>query len=511
LNDQVRVRMEGIRKQFPGVVANDGVDLEVREGEIHALLGENGAGKTSLMCVLAGIYSPDAGTIWIDGKKAQIRSPRDAISAGVGMVHQNFMLVTTYSVAENVTLGLNKPRFLLNSRKLEENVAEVAQSFGIKVDPKAKIWQLSVGEQQRVEILKSLYRGAKILILDEPTAVLTPQEVRELFVTLRAMAQAGHSIIIISHKLEEVMNLSDRISVMRKGKRIATVNTRDTNSSQLARLMVGRDVISSLHREAIVPGEEVLVLNGVRAQSDKGLPALRDFSLTVHAKEIVGIAGVAGNGQRELAEAITGLRSTTGGQVLVNRMDLTNCSSRQVIDRGVAHVPEDRKGTGTVPNLCVLDNLMMKCFRREPYRRGPFLNLRLIRQFAENLVERFQIATPNLETPVKLLSGGNVQKLILAREIATFSELMVAVHPTRGLDVGATEAVHQMLLEQRSKGAAILLISEDLDELLALSDRIAVMYEGRIMGEVPPDGSQIEAIGLMMAGKAPSPPVVASA
>ncbi|MEI6308245.1 MAG: ABC transporter ATP-binding protein [bacterium] len=496
-----KVRMEGIFKRFPGVIANDGVDLDIREGEIHALLGENGAGKTTLMCVLAGIYSPDAGTIRIDGEKALIRSPRDAIRAGIGMVHQHFMLVVPYSVAENVTLGLNKPRFLLNERKLEAEVGKIAQSFGIQVDPHAKIWQLSVGEQQRVEILKSLYRGAKILILDEPTAVLTPQEVRELFVTLRQMARAGHTLVIISHKLEEVMSLSDRISVMRKGKRIATVNTKDTNPTELARLMVGREMLFELHKEKAIPGDEVLSFCNLHALSDKGFPALRDISLSVRSKEIVGIAGVAGNGQRELAEVITGLRPATSGKVVVNGKDVTNNSPRQVIDQGVAHIPEDRKGTGTAPNLCVLDNLMLKCYRVEPFRNGPLLNLSRIREFAQKLVKQFQISTPSLETPVRLLSGGNVQKLILAREIATFSELMIAVHPTRGLDVGATEDVRQMLLEQRSKGAAILLISEDLDELLALCDRIDVIYEGKFMGEVPAEADQIETIGLMMAGK----------
>lgn len=493
--------MEGIVKRFPGVLANDHVDFEVRTGEVHALLGENGAGKTTLMSILAGIYRADAGNIYINNRRVHIKSPRDAIKEGVGMIHQNFLLINSHSVAENITLGYDRPRFLLKRKKLEQEIQEIGQQFGLEVDPQAKIWQLSVGEQQRVEILKMLYRGAKILILDEPTAVLTPQEVQELFSTLRRMAQAGHAVVFISHKLEEVMRISDRITVLRKGRKVATLATRDTNPGELARLMVGREVFFDIKKSPPKPGEEVLAIRDLHALSDKGLPALKGVSLSVYSGEILGIAGVAGNGQKELAEVISGLRPAKGGKVLICGKDLTSVPPRRVIEEKVAYIPEDRKGVGTVGNLSVLDNLILKDYRRAPFSSGTFLNLRYIRDHASSLVEKFQIITPTLETSAKLLSGGNLQRLILAREISCSPKLMIAVHPTRGLDVSATESVHRMLLEQRENGAAILLISEDLDELTAISDRLAVIYEGEIMGIVEPKEVTLEEIGLMMAGK----------
>lgn len=493
--------MEGIVKRFPGVLANDHVDFEVRTGEVHALLGENGAGKTTLMSILAGIYRADAGNIYINNRRVHIKSPRDAIKEGVGMIHQNFLLINSHSVAENITLGYDRPRFLLKRKKLEQEIQEIGQQFGLEVDPQAKIWQLSVGEQQRVEILKMLYRGAKILILDEPTAVLTPQEVQELFSTLRRMAQAGHAVVFISHKLDEVMRISDRITVLRKGRKVATLATRDTNPGELARLMVGREVFFDIKKSPPKPGEEVLAIRDLHALSDKGLPALKGVSLSVYSGEILGIAGVAGNGQKELAEVISGLRPAKGGKVLICGKDLTSVPPRRVIEEKVAYIPEDRKGVGTVGNLSVLDNLILKDYRRAPFSSGTFLNLRYIRDHASSLVEKFQIITPTLETSAKLLSGGNLQRLILAREISCSPKLMIAVHPTRGLDVSATESVHRMLLEQRENGAAILLISEDLDELTAISDRLAVIYEGEIMGIVEPKEVTLEEIGLMMAGK----------
>jgi len=495
------VKMEGIVKRFPGVLANDHVDFEVRTGEVHALLGENGAGKTTLMSILAGIYRADAGNIYINSRRVHIKSPRDAIKEGVGMIHQNFLLINSHSVAENITLGYDRPRFLLKRKKLEQEIQEIGQQFGLEVDPQAKIWQLSVGEQQRVEILKMLYRGAKILILDEPTAVLTPQEVQELFSTLRRMAQAGHAVVFISHKLDEVMRISDRITVLRKGRKVATLATRDTNPGELARLMVGREVFFDIKKSPPKPGEEVLAIRDLHALSDKGLPALKGVSLSVYSGEILGIAGVAGNGQKELAEVISGLRPAKGGKVLICGKDLTSVPPRRVIEEKVAYIPEDRKGVGTVGNLSVLDNLILKDYRRAPFSSGTFLNLRYIRDHASSLVEKFQIITPTLETSAKLLSGGNLQRLILAREISCSPKLMIAVHPTRGLDVSATESVHRMLLEQRENGAAILLISEDLDELTAISDRLAVIYEGEIMGIVKPKEVTLEEIGLMMAGK----------
>jgi simple sugar transport system ATP-binding protein len=495
------VKMEGIVKRFPGVLANDHVDFEVKEGEIHALLGENGAGKTTLMSILAGIYRPDAGIIFINGHPVHIKSPRDAIKEGVGMIHQNFLLVASHSVTENITLGFDRPRFILKRRKLEKEIQRIGDQFGLKVDPQAKIWQLSVGEQQRVEILKMLYRGAKILILDEPTAVLTPQEVQELFSTLRRMAQAGHAVVFISHKLDEVMKISDRITVLRKGKRVATLLTSSTNPRELARLMVGKEILFEVRKTPPKEGEEVLIIHDLSAFSDKGLPALKKVSFSVHSGEIFGIAGVAGNGQKELAEVISGLRPAHGGSIRICGKDLTSVPPRRVIEEKVAYIPEDRKGVGTVGNLSISDNLILKTYRNPPFCSGTFLNHRFIHDYAKSLVEKFQVITPSLETPAKLLSGGNLQRLILAREISCSPRLMIAVHPTRGLDVSATESVHRMLLEEREKGAAVLLISEDLEELTALSDRLAVIYEGEIMGIVDPKDVTLEDIGLMMAGK----------
>ena len=494
------VQLTGITKRFPGVLANDRINLQVRRGEVHALLGENGAGKSTLMSILAGLYQPDQGQIAIYGAPVALRSPRDAITHGIGMVHQHFMLVDMLTVAENVTMGLSVPRFLLKLSETERAITELSRRYGLQVDPKARIWQLSVGEQQRVEIIKMLYRGARILILDEPTAVLTPGEVEDLFVILRRMAAEGQSIIFISHKLDEVMDISDSITVLRKGRVVATVDTAATSPVELARLMVGREVLFEASRAEMAPGAELLRVSGLAAQNDKGMPALRDVSFSVRQHEILGVAGVAGNGQTELAEVITGLRGGTGGQVVICSADMTNCTPRQIIDQGVSHIPEDRLGVGSVPNLAVRDNVLLKGYRDAPISRGPFLQHATIDAFADGLIATFDIAAPNRDVAARLLSGGNLQKTILAREISANPQVMVAAHPTRGLDVGATEAVHRLLLEQRAQGAAILLISEDLDELLALADRIAVMYEGEIMGIVSADDVDLGEIGLMMAG-----------
>jgi len=498
--EEAAVRMTGIVKRFPGVLANDQVDLEVRRGEVHALLGENGAGKSTLMSILSGLYFPDAGQIAIHGRPATIRSPRDAIQLGIGMVHQHFMLVPVMTVTENIVLGLDRPRFYLDLGKTERELLELANHYGLRVDPRAYIWQLSIGEQQRVEILKMLYRKAEILILDEPTAVLTPQEVTDLFSTLRRMAREGHTILIISHKLEEVEAIADRVTVLRKGRKVATVERAQATKADLARMMVGREVLFDLHKEALPAGEAALQAEDLHVVGDKGLLALRGVSLTVRSGEILGIAGVAGNGQRELAEAVAGLRPCKRGQVRVAGQNATNCTPRQAIEYGVGHVPEDRLGTGLVPNLSIADNLILKAYRTAELARGPFLNPQAVRALARDLVARFEVSTPSLETPVKALSGGNLQRVLLAREISCRPAVMVAVHPTRGLDIGATEAVHRLLLELRREGTGILLISEDLDELLALSDRLLVLYEGQVMGEVQPAQASIEEIGLMMAG-----------
>ncbi len=492
--------MRNITKQFPGVLANDHVTFTTRKGEVHALLGENGAGKSTLMSVLCGLYRPDSGEISIDGSPAEFHSPRDAVKAGIGMVYQHFMLVPSQTVAENVILGLPNIGFVLKTGRIEAEVARIGEQYGLPVDPHAKVWQLSVGEQQRVEIIKILYRGAQILILDEPTAVLTPQETEGLFRTLREMTASGKTIVFISHKLDEVLAIADRITVLRNGKSIATVDAQSMTKPELASLMVGREVLFQLQKAPMQLGEERLILDTAEALDDKGLPALRKLSLTVRSGEIVAIAGVAGNGQRELAEVICGLRPTTGGRIEIASRQVTNAPPLVMIEAGIAYVPEDRSVTGSAPNRSVAENLALKTYRRPKIGGHMFISPRLMRKEAERLIQEFNIATPSPDTPVRSLSGGNLQKVILAREISQQPLVMVAAYPTRGLDVGATENVRNILLQERNQGAAILLISEDLDEVFALADRIAVIYEGEIVGELAAGEANRETIGLMMAG-----------
>ena len=493
------VSMRGIIKRFPGVLANDRVDFELRKGEVHALLGENGAGKSTLMNVLAGLYRPDAGTITVQNELVNFSSPRDAILAGIGMVHQHFMLVPSQSVTENVLLGLNEPRFRMQLSLYNRKIAELAKQYGLHVDPAAKIWQLTVGEQQRVEILKMLYRGAEVLIMDEPTAVLAPSEIDELFKTLRSMTAQGKSIVFISHKLHEVMEIADRVTVLQKGKvTSAGIPASGVTRADLARLMVGREVIFRIEKKQVEPGEVVLSVNGLKADNDKGLPALRGVNLNVRKCEIVGMAGVAGNGQSELAEALAGLRKVLDGTVIVNQKDVTNKPVKFGIRHGVSLIPADRTLVGTAPNLSVTDNVIMKNYDHAPIGQGWMVNAIEAGKYASGLKEAYDIMVPTVNTSVRLLSGGNLQKVILAREISSDPKLMIAVQPTRGLDVGAIESVQRLLLAQRENGAAILLISEELEELLSLSDRIYVIYEGEIMGEVA-DGD-IDKIGQMMTG-----------
>lgn len=493
--------MRGIVKRFPRVMANDHVDFACRPGEVHALLGENGAGKSTLMNVLAGLYRPEAGEIFVGGQRVVFRSPQDAIAHGIGMVHQHFMLVATHSVAENMVLGLNRPRFFLNLSRVEEQVTALGEQYGLTVNPRAKIWELSVGEQQRVEVLKMLFRGAKILILDEPTAVLTPQEVETLFHTLSDMTKRGHTIVFISHKLDEVVAISDRVTVMRRGKVTAAhVPSRETTKAQLAKLMVGREILFQIEKKKAQPGKVVLLVEHLYADNDRGLPALHDLSLQVRAGEILGIAGVAGNGQRELAEVLTGLRHAVGGKMMFGDISLDRHTSWLNHGQKLAHIPEDRAAVGSVPGLSVAENLILKCFHRPPIAAGWSINRAAVHQNAVRLVGEYQITVPSVDTPARMLSGGNLQKVILARETSGHPELMIAVHPTRGLDVGATEAVQNILIRQRDAGAAILLISEDLDELLSLSDRLAVIYEGQLVGEMPTKDAEIHTVGLMMAG-----------
>ncbi len=491
--------MRGIVKRFPGVIANDHVNFDLRAGEIHALLGENGAGKSTLMTVLAGLYRPDAGSILVRGEPVSFRSPRDAIALGLGMIHQHFTLIQSQTVTENILLGLSEPRFVIRLADYDKRMAELGRRFALEVVPQAKIWQLSVGEQQRVEILKMLYRGVQVLIMDEPTAVLAPQEIKGLFDTLRAMAAEGKSIVFISHKLNEVMAIADRITVLRHGKVTAEgLPAAGTTKEELARLMVGRTVLFDVNKTPQAPGEPVLEVEGLTAENNKGLPALRGLSLCVRSGEILGLAGVAGNGQAELAEVIAGLRRASGGRLKVNGEDVTNCSARQVIMKGVAYVPEDRNHVGSAPNLSITDNVIMKKYRQQPLARGWSLDRAVARRNAVALKDEYQIVAPSVETMARTLSGGNLQRVILARELSGKPKLLLAMQPTRGLDVGAIEGVHRLLLQQREAGAAILLVSEELDEIFSLSDRIAVIYEGEIVGEV--EDRNAESIGMMMTG-----------
>jgi simple sugar transport system ATP-binding protein len=436
----------------------------------------------------------------------EFSSPRDAINAGIGMVHQHFMLVPSQTVTENILLGLDEPRFLMRLNEYDKKVADLGDQFGLKVDPRAKIWQLSVGEQQRVELLKMLYRGADVLIMDEPTAVLAPQEIDVLFGTLRSMVAQGKSVIFISHKLQEVTAIADRVSVLRRGVVTASgVPAKGVSREELARLMVGRDVVFFVDKKPSKPGNVILEVKDVHGENDKGLSALRGISLNVRAGEIVGIAGVAGNGQIELSQVIAGLRSCSNGEVLLNGQKVSNRDTLYGIEHGMAYVPEDRTHVGSSPNLSVTDNVIMKNYRKPPISKGNLLDMGAATNFAKGLKAAYDIIVPTVNTPVRLLSGGNLQRVILAREISGNPNFMVAVQPTRGLDVGAIEGVHRLLLTQREAGAAVLLISEELEELLALSDRVYVIYEGKIMGEVKiksiePDQELIEAIGLMMTG-----------
>ncbi|HEX5148410.1 MAG TPA: ABC transporter ATP-binding protein [Candidatus Limnocylindrales bacterium] len=495
------IEASDIVKTVPGVIANDHVDFDVRVGEIHALLGENGAGKSTLMNVLAGLYRPEGGTVKVGGRPVDFRSPRDAIAAGIGMVHQHFTLVPSMTVAENVLLGLDTPRFRLDLPRTEQQVANLAADVGLRVDPRARVWQLSVGEQQRVEILKMLFHGARILILDEPTAVLAPQETAELFATLRSMLEAGRSVVFCSHKLAEVLAIADRITVMRGGTVTAAgIDAHGVTRSELARRMVGRPVIELPERSPVAPGRVVLTVDDVHALNDRGLPALQGASFEVRAGEIVGIAAVAGNGQSELAEVITGLRPCTG-HVTVDGTAVGDRPPSVANEAGVSHVPEDRTGVGSAPNLSMVDNLILRRFRSAPLSHGPFMDGGAARTKAEELRGAYAISAPTIDSPARILSGGNLQRLILAREIDAAPTLLVAVQPTRGLDVGAIEGVHQLLLGLRERGTATLLVSEELEELLALADRVIVMYEGRIAGTFEAPGpDDIDQIGLLMTG-----------
>ena len=497
-----KLEMVNITKRFPGVLANDKVNLEVKTGEILALLGENGAGKSTLMKQLYGLYQPDEGEIRINDEVQHFISPTDAINAGIGMIHQHFMLVSNLTVRENVALGLasSKEPFL-DLDKVEKRIREICDTYNLKLDPRAYIWQLAVGEQQRVEIVKALYRGADLLILDEPTAVLTPQEVDEFFKILHTMADQGHSLIFISHKLHEVIELCDRVTVLRDGKSVGSrENMENCTKTELAEMMVGRPVVLQYDRKPLLQGEVVAKIENLWAKNDRGFDALKGVSLDIHGGEIVGLAGVSGNGQRELAQCLGGLRKVEKGNYTLLGKDLTKASPYDRNLSGQSYIPEERNKEAIVRDFSISDNFILEDHDKAPYSHYTFFDFKKINEITQDYVDKFAVKTPTLKTLIKNLSGGNVQKLILARELSRKPKFLIAAQPTRGVDIGASENIHQRILDQRDHGTATLLIYEDLDEIRALSDRIAVMFDGEIVGIVDGPTSTPEQIGLMMAG-----------
>ncbi len=499
------LEMRGITKRFPGVLANSDVDFDVRAGEVHTLFGENGAGKSTLMRVLYGFYQADSGRIYLDGAPVDIASPAAAIGLGIGMIHQHFMLVSTLTVAENVSLGLKSKRGpLKDMRRVSARIEELSSLYGLEVNPSALVWQLSVGERQRVEIIKALYRESRLLVLDEPTAVLTPREVDDLFRVLKKMAAEGCGLIFISHKIREVLALSDRITVLRAGKKIATVQASEVTGEQLAEMMVGRRIAAEGQSSGATSGEVRLKVRDLVVRGDRGTEAVRGVSLEVRAGEIVGIAGVSGNGQRELGEAISGLRAPQRGSVQVDGVELAGKKASVARGAGLGYVPEERMRDGVIGDFSVAENLMLVDSDKQACVRFGFLRRGAVRARAKQLVETFDVRTPGIDTPTRNLSGGNIQKLILARELSGEPKVLLIAQPTRGIDIAAARYIHDRVREEARKGIAVVIVSEDLDEVMSISHRTLVMYEGALIGEVDPRTTTREAIGLMMAGVSPS-------
>ena len=495
------IEMLNIRKEFSGFVANDNITLQVKKGEIHALLGENGAGKSTLMNVLFGLYQPEQGEIRVKGKPVKITNPNIANELGIGMVHQHFMLVDVFTVTENIILGKETTKGgRIDLKRAEKEVRDISERYGLSVDPKAKIADISVGMQQRVEILKTLYRGAEILIFDEPTAVLTPQEIKELIQIMRTLIKEGKSIILITHKLKEILEVCDRCTVIRKGKGIGTVNVSETNQNELASLMVGREVVFKTEKKVAEPKQEVLSIKDLVVKDSRGVTAVNGLDLQVRSGEIVGIAGIDGNGQSELIEAITGLRKSESGSVKVNGKELSNLAPRKIAESGVGHIPQDRHKHGLVLNYPIGENMVLQTYYKRPFSKRGILNFTEIYNKARKLITEFDVRTPSEYTLARALSGGNQQKAIIGREVDRDPDLLIAAQPTRGLDVGAIEFIHKRLIEQRDHGKAVLLVSFELDEIMNVSDRIAVIYEGKIVAVVDPKQTTEQELGLLMAG-----------
>ncbi|WPX07933.1 ABC transporter ATP-binding protein [Anaerocellum danielii] len=494
------LQVKGISKRFGNIQANDNVYLDVKKGEVHAILGENGAGKSTLMNIIYGLYAPDSGEIYFEGKKLEVKGPHEAIEKGIGMVHQHFMLIPVFTVAENIVLGFEPKGFRFNVQEAEKKILEISKKYNLEIDPKAKVGDLSVGMQQRVEILKAFYRDARLLILDEPTAMLTPQETRELFKIINNLKAQGISILFISHKLDEVMEISDRVTVMRRGKTIKTMNTKETNEQELANLMVGREVKLVVEKNEPRLGETVLKIENLSVKLKNGVEKVKDVSFEVRRGEIFGIAGVDGNGQNELVEAIVGLVQSTG-KIIFNGQEIQNLPTRKRYEKGIAYIPADRQLDGLVLNFTIAENIVLKRYYKKPYSNRGFLNYKAITFEANKLIHEFDVRPPDFRLFAKNLSGGNQQKVILAREFSSSPDLLIAVQPTRGMDVGAIEYIHRKLIELRDSGKAVLLVSLELDEILNLSDRIAVMYSGRIMDILDSKTATKEEIGLLMIGK----------